>query len=328
MGSDLDPDGARLGASRRRALARRDRPGARGQVRHPRPRRADGGAARGRRRAPARDAAAPAARAASASSMSPTGSTRCSASPTASPCCATAGGSTTVDGRRDHRRPISSRMIVGRSMTDAFVKPAPAVGPRRARRSSERGRRARRPGLLHGRAPAKRSAWSACAAPAITPSGARSSARSRSRPAMSRSTASRVDPADPADAMRQRHRLRLEPARRGEHRRQPGGAREHLHESGRHGQGRARADRPRRRGCADSRGGAPALLDQGRRTRSSRSPRSPAATSRRSSSPAGWRPKVTPARPRGADHRRRRRLEGGDLPSAAAVAAGRAWPCC
>ena len=82
-----------LDPARRRALAGRHRPGAGTPLGYPGPRRADGGLAGGRRQSAARCAAAPAREAASASSMSPIAWTRCSASPTASPCCATAGAS-------------------------------------------------------------------------------------------------------------------------------------------------------------------------------------------------------------------------------------------
>ena len=90
----------------------------------------------------------------------------------------------TVDAQARRRRAISSEMIVGRSMSDAFVRPAPAT-ERVVLDVEGRGR----PGMSgRCRSPsrrARRSGSSACAAPGITRSAARFSARCRSRPATS-----------------------------------------------------------------------------------------------------------------------------------------------
>ena len=85
----------------------------------------------------------------SASSMSPTAWTRFSASPIGLPFCATAAG--WRPSRRAKRIAADLvQMIVGRSMNDAFVRPAPAAEPLRAL-GSESGRRTCGPGLVFRR---------------------------------------------------------------------------------------------------------------------------------------------------------------------------------
>ena len=308
---------ARLLASRRRALARRDRPGARGEVRHPRARRADGGAARRGRRAPAR-----ALRRLRASGIGIIYVTH-----RLDEVFRIADRVTVLrDGRRVATVDVGEtspgdlvEKIVGRSMTDAFVRPAPstdrvvlevkdAVAEACRARSPSPSRRARR--------------WasSASAAPGTIRSAARSSARSRSRGGHVVLDGQSIDPADPADAMRQRDRLRLEPARRGEHRRQHGGAREHLPEPGGHRQRRLRADRHaggERRRCA-----AALKRFSIKAARSRAGVATLCGGNQQKVVVARWmEAKVQAARPRGADDRRRRRLQGRDLSPPATVAA-------
>ena len=180
--------------------------------------------------------------------------------------------------------------IVGRSMTDAFVKPAPASdrtvlavdgrsSPSMSARSPSRS------------PPARRSAWSACAAPAITPSGARSSARCRARRRhdVARRRAASIRPIRPTpcasgigfvSSRRAEESLAANMAVRENLYMNPVGDRESACSSS---IGRAGSE------SADSLAVLQALLGQGRRIPSSRSPRSPAATSRRWWSPAGWR---------------------------------------
>ena len=81
MGSELDPETPGLFSAGRRAFAGRDRPGAGDQVGHPRSRRTDRGASRGRCRASARDACADCAPATSESFTSLIAWTRSCASP-------------------------------------------------------------------------------------------------------------------------------------------------------------------------------------------------------------------------------------------------------
>ena len=308
----------------RREVARRDRPGARRAMRHPGARRADGGAARGRRRAPARRAAAAARRAASASSMSPTASTRSSASPTGSRCCATAGAwrpsrvaeTTPGDARPEDRRPLADRRL---------RQAARRRRPHRARRSTDAGRRATSVRSPSRSPPARSSGWSGCAAPATTPSAARSSATiADRRPAQCRWAARRSIARDPRDAIARAHRLRLQQARRGEPRANMT-VRENLFMNPVTTGHQARCSRS-----------APAAEQRALPARrSSRfsvrppEPERPIATlsggNQQKVVVARWmEARQPPARARGADLRRRRRLQGGDLPAPPAGARRRA----
>ena len=124
-------------------------------------------------------------------------------------------------------------MIVGRSMSGRLRPAGAAVRPRRpfgrAISSPDASGPSRSPSPR-----ARRSGWSDCAAPAITRSGGRFSARRRcASRAVCCSTARRIAPESPAEAMARG--VGFVSSRRAEegHRRQSVGAREHLHESGR-----------------------------------------------------------------------------------------------
>ena len=119
--------------------------------------------------------------AASASSTSRIGWTRCSASPIGSPCCATAGTScpsAVADTTPDSSGPQHRRPLAGGGLHAAA---AVAAGDRPGRhRTWSRTGPGRSPSLC---APARSWAWSVCAVPGTTSSAAPSSASSRSVPA-------------------------------------------------------------------------------------------------------------------------------------------------
>ena len=165
------------------------------------------------------------------------------------------------------RRAISSRMIVGRSLTDAFVKPAPAterVVLEVEDAVAERGRA----GLLHASRPARRLGLVGLRGAGHHTIGRRHLRRDAALGAGHvLLDGQSIDPADPADAMRQADRLRLEPARRGEHRRQHGGAREPLPEPGGDRQRRRSSSIGRARRARRQQGRARPLLGQAARSR-------------------------------------------------------------
>ena len=198
---------------------------------------------------------------ASASSTSPIAWTRCSGSPTGSRFFATAAG-----WRRSRRATPTPdelvQMIVGRSMSDAFVQARGGVASASRCRSRDSSPNASVPsrsrsaaGETLGLVGLARRRPSHDRAGDLRPDA-------RSRQGGSCSTASRSRLKSPAEAMAQGHRLRIEPPRRGGHRGKSRRAREHLSESGGERQRRAGIRVPRRGlGEARRRRGA-ALLHQ------------------------------------------------------------------
>ena len=159
-------------------------------------------------------------------------------------------------------------------MSDAFVEPAPASD-----RARLRGRASSSPSMSGpSRSPsprARRSDWSACAAPGIIPIGR---AIFGQTPMCGgphrRSTASRSIPPTRRTRCAHRHRLRLEPARGGKPRGQHVGSREHLSSiRPRPGRRVAAAGSRSRRELRDNRRRAPPLLGQAARSGARRSPR-------------------------------------------------------
>ena len=124
-------------AERRRSPARRDRQGAGARAEGARARRADRVADAGRERAAVRAGRARSRPRARPSSTSRTACPRCSASPTASPSCATARRAARWLRRASPRSEIL-RLIIGRSVDQAFPRQGRARGGRRA--AAERAR--------------------------------------------------------------------------------------------------------------------------------------------------------------------------------------------
>ena len=216
------------------------------------------------------------------------------------------------------------QMIVGRSMSDAFVRPAqPSDRGRAVGRGSRRP--TRRPGVILGRG--RRNP------------GARGLARRRAshhrtgdlRPHgdgfRSTDARRRADCAsEPGRSDGQGRRVRIEPPGRGGPRLEPRRARKHLFESGGERQRRTGIRFARNRTRRSPGGGAALFHQDGGGGGAGRD------AVRRQSAEGGARALDGGARQaphsRGADDRRRRRRQGGHLPSAAAFAAARDWRCC
>ena len=135
-------------------------------------------------------------------------------------------------------------MIVGRSMNDAFVKPAP---PRRALRAL--GSRILRPNGW-GRSrfpspPARPSVWSGLRGAGHHTIGRAIFGETRIASGRLLLDGEPIAPRSPAEAMANGHRLRVEPPCGRGHSREYGRAREHLSESGGERQTRARIHPPR-----------------------------------------------------------------------------------
>ena len=181
----------------------------------------------------------------------------------------------------EDRRPVAERCL---------RQAGAGRGPRPCSRSRDRRGAAVGPGHLQRRAPARCWGWSACAAPATTRSGARIFGACAAIDAGTcRFDGDAARSGGPGDAMRDG--IGFVSSRRGEESlaAQPGRAREHVPQSGRRPARGSSARSAPRPSSARRAAVLQALLRAARRSPSGRSPRSPAATSRRWSSPAGWR---------------------------------------
>ena len=218
--------------------------------------------------------------------------------------------------RRDDRRPLDERRLRQAGAAD---------GPRRAR-GRERGRRATSDPSRSRSRPARRSGWSG-----LRGAGHHTIGRAifgqvplDRGPRLARRAAHRSD--RPRRCHAQRDRLRLEPPRRGEHRREHGGAREHLHEPGRDRERRDRQIVSRRGERADARAALKRFSIKAEDTEQAVATLS--GGNQQKVVVARWmEAKVRPARARGADHRRRRRARRRRSITCCSSRCRRGWRC-